>query len=116
MLQIEHNFSLKNFNTFGVEASARYFVEINHEDDLVELFMDPQWQHIKRLVLGGDRDHPQGPFDSALQMIETGPVETLDTVSRQQVSVRNKACEGSVTSNAANDFVEFGMQQRFAAA
>jgi UDP-N-acetylmuramate dehydrogenase len=53
MLQIQHNISLKNFNTFGVEANARYFVEINHEDDLVELFMDPQWLQMPRLVLGG---------------------------------------------------------------
>jgi len=53
MLQIQQNVSLKNFNTFGVEANARYFVEINHEDDLVELFMDPQWLKMPRLVLGG---------------------------------------------------------------
>jgi len=53
MLQIQQNVSLKNFNTFGVEANARYFVEINHEDDLVELFMDPQWHQMQQLVLGG---------------------------------------------------------------
>jgi len=53
MLQILENFSLKNFNTFGIDASAKYFVEINHEDDLVELFMDPQWLQIPRLILGG---------------------------------------------------------------
>ena len=53
MLQIQENVSLKNFNTFGVEASARYFVEINHKDDLVELFMDPQWLQTPMLVLGG---------------------------------------------------------------
>jgi UDP-N-acetylmuramate dehydrogenase len=53
MLQILQNVSLKNFNTFGIEASARYFVEINHEDDLTELFADPQWKAIGRLVLGG---------------------------------------------------------------
>jgi len=53
MLQIQENVSLKNFNTFGVEAGARYFVEINHEDDLVELFMDPQWKQQQLLVLGG---------------------------------------------------------------
>jgi UDP-N-acetylmuramate dehydrogenase len=53
MLQIQENVSLKNFNTFGIDVSARYFVEIGHEDELVELFMDPQWQHIQRLVLGG---------------------------------------------------------------
>jgi UDP-N-acetylmuramate dehydrogenase len=53
MLQILENFSLKNFNTFGIDASARYFVEINHEDELVELFMDPQWLQTPRLILGG---------------------------------------------------------------
>ncbi|MBS1529160.1 MAG: UDP-N-acetylmuramate dehydrogenase [Bacteroidetes bacterium] len=53
MLQIQENVSLKNFNTFGIDVSAKYFVEICHEDDLAELFMDPQWQHVKRLVMGG---------------------------------------------------------------
>jgi UDP-N-acetylmuramate dehydrogenase len=53
MLQIQENVSLKNFNTFGIDISAKYFVEINHEDELVELFMDPQWLQMERLVLGG---------------------------------------------------------------
>jgi len=53
MLQIQENVSLKNFNTFGVDAKARYFVEISHRDDLVELFMDPQWLETDRLVIGG---------------------------------------------------------------
>ncbi len=53
MLQIHKNVSLKNFNTFGIDVSARYFVEINHEDELMELFMDPQWMNVDRLVLGG---------------------------------------------------------------
>jgi len=53
MLQIQENVSLKNFNTFGIDVSAKYFVEIAHEDDLAELFMDPQWLHVKRLVMGG---------------------------------------------------------------
>ncbi|RYE33720.1 MAG: UDP-N-acetylmuramate dehydrogenase [Sphingobacteriaceae bacterium] len=53
MLQIRENISLKNFNTFGVEAKARFFVEINHEDELTELFLDPKWLQTPRLVLGG---------------------------------------------------------------
>ena len=53
MLQIQENVSLKNFNTFGVDASARYFVEISHPDELTELFLDPQWKTGKTLVLGG---------------------------------------------------------------
>lgn len=53
MLQIEQNVSLKNFNTFGIDAKARYFTEINQEDDLVELFLDEQWKNMPRLILGG---------------------------------------------------------------
>ena len=53
MLQIQQNISLKNFNSFGIEASARYFAEISHEDELAELFLDPQWASIDRLVIGG---------------------------------------------------------------
>lgn len=53
MLQIQKDVSLKNFNTFGVDANAKFFVEINHRDELSELFMDPQWKEMKRLVLGG---------------------------------------------------------------
>jgi UDP-N-acetylmuramate dehydrogenase len=53
MLQIQENVSLKNFNTFGIDAIARYFAEINHADELTELFADPQWLLVPRLVLGG---------------------------------------------------------------
>src|ERR1700753_2866757 len=53
MLQIQENVSLKNFNTFGVEAKARWFVEISHKDELTELFLDPMWKTTKTLVLGG---------------------------------------------------------------
>jgi UDP-N-acetylmuramate dehydrogenase len=53
MLQIQENVSLKNFNTFGIDASAKYFVEISHEGELTELFLDPQWIGMDRLVLGG---------------------------------------------------------------
>jgi UDP-N-acetylmuramate dehydrogenase len=53
MLQIQQNVSLKNFNSFGIEASARYFAEISHEDELAELFMDPLWLTMPRLVMGG---------------------------------------------------------------
>ena len=53
MLQIQQNVSLKNFNTFGIDARARYFVEIGTADELAELFMDEQWLQTERLVLGG---------------------------------------------------------------
>ena len=53
MLQLQENVSLKNFNTFGIDAKARWFAEISHEEELTELFMDSQWLQINLLVLGG---------------------------------------------------------------
>jgi UDP-N-acetylmuramate dehydrogenase len=53
MLQIRQNISLKNFNTFGIDVKARYFVEISHQGELEELFMDPFWQQTGWLILGG---------------------------------------------------------------
>lgn len=53
MLTIHSNFSLKNLNTFGVQAYARWYTEINEEDDLRELFAGSRWYDVNRLVLGG---------------------------------------------------------------
>lgn len=53
MLQIQENVSLKNFNTFGIEARSRWFVEVSHPNELTELFLDPVWKVTKTLVLGG---------------------------------------------------------------
>lgn len=53
MLQIQENVSLKNFNSFGIEAKARYFAEISNPEELTELFTDPQWLQTERLILGG---------------------------------------------------------------
>ncbi len=53
MPQILQNISLKKFNTFGVEAFARWYVEIHEEEELKELFADEKWKSANRLVLGG---------------------------------------------------------------
>ncbi len=53
MPQILENVSLKKYNTFGVEAHARWYTEINSEEDLGELFKDDRWKRTERLVLGG---------------------------------------------------------------
>jgi UDP-N-acetylmuramate dehydrogenase len=52
-MQILKNFSLKSLNTFGVEANADWFVDIEGEDDLKLVFSDQQWKNCRRLVLGG---------------------------------------------------------------
>ena len=50
-MQIQENISLKRYNTFGIDAKARYFASFNTTDELAELLTpDPRLQ---TLLLGG---------------------------------------------------------------
>ncbi len=48
---IEQNISLKKYNTFGIDAKAKYFSTFNTVDELTELLEFDQ--NSKRLILGG---------------------------------------------------------------
>ncbi|MES2431623.1 MAG: UDP-N-acetylmuramate dehydrogenase [Bacteroidota bacterium] len=51
MIMIEQNISLKKYNTFGIDAKAKYFSTFNTVDELTELLEFDQ--NSKRLILGG---------------------------------------------------------------
>ncbi len=53
MILIEENVSLKPYNTFGMEVSARYFTEITEAGQLISLLKDPPRASGKKLYLGG---------------------------------------------------------------
>ena len=51
---VRENISLKHYNTFGIEVSARWFAEITSIENLRQLFSDPtEWSTRPRLILGG---------------------------------------------------------------
>src|SRR5690554_5608123 len=50
---IQENISLKKHNTFGIDVSARYFVRIEREEQLKELFSIEHFHSIPKLILGG---------------------------------------------------------------
>ncbi|MFC0426817.1 UDP-N-acetylmuramate dehydrogenase [Chryseobacterium scophthalmum] len=50
---MQENFSLKPFNTFGVEAKAKYFVEVNTVEELTETLKLSHTQTLPLLFLGG---------------------------------------------------------------
>lgn len=52
-MTIQENVSLKQFNTFGIEATAKYFVEVNNKNQLREALYDNQFHMMRRLILGG---------------------------------------------------------------
>lgn len=107
MLQIRENVSIKNFNTFGIDASAKYFVEINHEDDLKQLFSDEKWHNVKRLVIGGGSNVLfTNDFDGLIIKINIRGIKHL--VNADEVIVEAGAGE------VWNDFVNYCVDHNFA--
>jgi len=47
------NYSLKNLNTFRVEAKAKLFAEISSDEELVELICDKKNNQEEKVILGG---------------------------------------------------------------
>ena len=52
-MQIQSNFSLRNFNTFGLESTASFFAEVRSVEELTEILRDPVWQQTPKFILGG---------------------------------------------------------------
>ncbi|HMI06140.1 MAG TPA: UDP-N-acetylmuramate dehydrogenase [Flavobacterium sp.] len=50
-MEIHHNFSLKNYNTFGIEAKARRFVAVHSVDELKTVLQQNAGE--KKFILGG---------------------------------------------------------------
>jgi UDP-N-acetylmuramate dehydrogenase len=50
-MEIQHNFSLKKYNTFGIEAKAKQFVAVQSQEDLKSILAANQSQ--QKFILGG---------------------------------------------------------------
>ena len=51
-MNLQHNISIKNYNTFGVDVESKNFIEITEEQQLLDLFQHKIFQN-KFFVLGG---------------------------------------------------------------
>ncbi len=52
-MQVQENVSLKQYNTFGIEAAARWFSSFASQHELQELLALQQQKSTNRLILGG---------------------------------------------------------------
>ena len=50
-MEIQTNFSLKNYNTFGIEAKAKQFIAVHNVDELRAVLAQNKYQ--KKFILGG---------------------------------------------------------------
>jgi len=53
LANLHEQYPLREFNTFGVEAQARWFCRVRSAEDLAVLAADPRLAGLPRLVLGG---------------------------------------------------------------
>ncbi|MFA6301362.1 MAG: UDP-N-acetylmuramate dehydrogenase [Candidatus Paceibacterota bacterium] len=52
-MEIQKDHDLSKLNTFGIRATARFFVEVKSEEDLMALFKLPEFKESKKMFLGG---------------------------------------------------------------
>jgi UDP-N-acetylmuramate dehydrogenase len=52
-MKIQKNYNLSKLNTFGVDVNATFFVEVEEEEDLSELFELPEFKESQKMFLGG---------------------------------------------------------------
>ena len=106
-MHIQENYSLKSHNTFGVAAQARWFVAIEQESDLVDLFAQEWIKPLPKLVLGGGSNmlFTQNFDGLVIWMANKGISETI-----AGDSVLLKAAAGEVW----NDLVQYAVNKGFA--
>ncbi len=52
-MEIKENYPLRGLNTFGLEVSARYFIDIKSTDDAIRFLHSGMQRNEKTLILGG---------------------------------------------------------------
>jgi UDP-N-acetylmuramate dehydrogenase len=53
MFEIKENISLKNYNTFGIDAESRYFVECSSVNEILDFIETHKKQDLPLMILGG---------------------------------------------------------------
>lgn len=52
-MQIYQDYNLSKLNTFGIDAKAKFFVEVKNKEELSKLFTSKEFKENKKLFLGG---------------------------------------------------------------
>lgn len=52
-MDISENYSLKKLNTFGIDASARYYCDFSSIDEVCQLLSESKFTNSNKLILGG---------------------------------------------------------------
>jgi len=103
-VKVEQNKSLKSFNTFGIDARAKYFTEIHLIEEFKELAGDKRFSGEKKLVLGGGSNVLlTGDFDG---WVVKNAISGIAVVSETETEAIVKAGAGEVWHDLVMGCVE----------
>lgn len=103
---IQQNISLRKYNTFGIDAKAKLFAQVHTEQELVEVFDQPESKTEQLLILGGGSNMLfVNDFDGLVIKMDIKGISQQVT----QQSVFLTAGGGEVW----NDLVKYSLDQGF---
>ena len=106
-MQLLENISLKPYNTFGVEATARYFVSIRSVDELTDLVRNGITRDKPVLILGGGSNVLfKKPFNG---LVVHPDFPGIDTLRSEDHTVRVRMGSGLNWDSVVKKTVESGL-------
>ena len=106
-MNVHENYSLKNYNTFGVEVSAKYFVEVSNLEDLIQALQYSKTQNSSLLILGGGSNILfTQDFDGLVIFLDLKGISE-EIISKNEVLVTSKAGENW------HEFVQFCLDKNY---
>ena len=106
-MEVRENYSLKNYNTFGIDVKCRYFVESNAESEFLEFVSSYELKPEEMMVLGeGSNFLFTEDFDGTVFYPTIKGIEIVEE-NEEQVWIRVGAGE------VWDDFVAWAVEQGF---
>ncbi|MDE2399547.1 MAG: UDP-N-acetylmuramate dehydrogenase [Patescibacteria group bacterium] len=104
-MEIQQNYDLTKLNTLGVSAHAKFFTELNNEQELKELFDLAEFKQEKKIFLGGGSNVLfTQDFDGLVILNKLKGIEILEE-NNQEVSIR------SISGEIWHDLVSFSVDK-----
>lgn len=106
-MNIQENFSLTPYNTFGIQAKARYFAEVTQVEQLRYLITSEPYAEMPKLILGGGSNLLfTQDFDGLVIKIK---LKGIESIQEDEQHVWLKAGAGEVW----HDFVQHSIEAGF---
>jgi UDP-N-acetylmuramate dehydrogenase len=106
-MKILENYDLRSLNTFGISASAKFFVEVHNETDLKELFGLSEFKRNNKVFLGGGSNILfTKSFDGIVVLNKLRGMEILEENSETAIV---RAMSGEIW----HDLVVFSLEHKY---